>query len=438
MKRWYKQAMTAVLAAVLLLCTGCSLDVEQYLRPPQTHGAQQAAQQALEKYIQDSGKDGNRYTLCYPVEGEHTAAFILCDATGRPVMDEPGKATMAVAFYALDTAPNDTHIHLLHRAENEWVSIADTVGGSSAILQAAFGDLDGDGIAELVTGWDTYNTRDRRLDVFSLANGLATVAGSRVYNRLYTGALTADKRDSLVLLRVENGAVSASLNYVTDGALYTEGQVWLDSDIQQFTGITRCQLDEDTVGLYLDAIKNTDTAITELLYIEDGMLRAPYCNQTRRLNTATARPVGFAMRDVDGDGRMEIPQCRLLDGYNAGDSTPDYAYLTDWMSWDRTTGIWSVAVSTVLNVADGYYITVDGAQREAVTTTYDEKTHRLTLLTVADAKPLVRLQPIAEEREDGYTVLFRESDEYAGCEVWFDDARLTADAVRDMVVRWEA
>ncbi len=436
MKRQNKRIIAVVLAAVLLLCTGCSLDVEQFLRPPKTHGEQQAVQKALETYLQDSGQSSRRYTLRYPVEGEHTAAFILCDASGRPERDDLSKATLAVAFYSTDSAPNDTHINLLRRQGNEWVSIADTVGGSSAILQAAFGDLDGDGMAELMTGWDAYSGRDRRLDVFSLANGLTMISGSRRYTRMFTGTMTADGRDSLVMLRMENASVYATLSYVSDSTLYDSNQVYLDSGIQQVVGMQMGRLNNDAYGLYVDAVKDNNTLITELLYVDDGTLYAPFCQQASRLNSGTARPLDFTMRDVDGDGQIEIPQCQVLDGYDAEAALPDYAYRADWMSWGIDAG-WAVDTGTIINAADGYFITLDDVANSRFTTVYDADSRTLTLKNTESGKALLRLRPVSKNHDDEYVVLYEADDYSVGCEAWFDSTYLDLNSVRYMVAQWE-
>ncbi len=427
--------MAAAVAAVLCLLCGCSLDVEQYLRPPKTRGEQQAVQQALETYIRDSGQSDSRYSLCYPVEGEHTAAFILCDAAGKPLVDTATSASLAVAFYATQSAPNDTHINLLRREANEWVSVADTVGGAADILQVAFGDLDGDGMAELITGWDTYNSRERRLTVFSLA-GLTRQADDRAYTRLYVGNLTATDKDSLLLLRIAGDGVSATLEGYEDGKLTSRGQVWLDSDIQQFTGMALCRLAGGVHGLYVDAVKGTDTAITELIYVDGSGLHAPFCHQASRINTVTARPAGFAFKDIDGDALVEIPQCNLIASYTQAESTPDYAYETAWMAWDYVTGEWTTRARTVVNAADGYLIVTDGLP-SGLTTEYAADKKELTLLTVADERPLLRLRPLTGKDDKTYTELFSAADGYAGCEVWFDDSRLDMNTVRYAVARLE-
>lgn len=422
-----------LLAAVLFLCSGCSLDVEQFLRPPKTQGEQQAVQTALETYIRDSGQAGNRYTLRYPVEGEHTAAFVLCDASGKPISGADEGAQLALAFYAMSSSPNDTHINLLRREGEEWVSVADIVGASTDILQVAFGDLDGDGTAELLTGWDTYNSRDHRLSVFSLTENLTVLSDDRVYNRLFVGELIADGKDSLLLLRMAGDEVTASVETVQDRTLVTLGQVMLDSEIQQFNKMTLCRLTDSVNGLFVDAVKGAGTAVTELIYYDNGVLNAPFCNQAGRVNTVTARPAGFVMRDVDGDAMVEIPQCTLLPDHVIGQSIPDYAYCTDWLVWDVATGEWRVKMHTIVNTADGYLVSLDERQKDTVTTTYDMSERQMTVWDTDRGRPLLKLRISVDGEQEGYTALFEATDGYDGCEVWFDEEVLNVDTVRYMV-----
>lgn len=426
----------AVMLSVVVLCTGCSLDVEQFLRPPKTQGEQQAVQLALETYIRDSGQSGSRYTLCYPVEGQHTAAFILCDAEGNPTQNEDSDAAVAVAFYAMGASPTDTHINMLRRQGDEWASVADVVGASSDILQVAFGDLDGDGTSELLTGWDTYNSRDHRLKVFSLADSLKTLSDNRLYTRLFTGNLTATGRDSLLLLRIAgNGEVYASLETMQDNRLTSMGRVFLDGGIQQFTAMTLCRLADDVHGLYIDAIKGTDTAITELVYYDADGLHAPFCDKRSLINTATARPSGFAMRDVDGDAVMEIPICTLLPTHTVEEGVADYAYRTDWIRWDYQTREWVPTMSTILNSADGYLVALNEQLRDTVTSSYDEENRELTVVSLTDDRPLLRLRTPSGDKDKNYVQLFEPSEGFVGCEVWFDEQTLDMDTVRYMVSR---
>jgi hypothetical protein len=59
----------------------------------------------------------------------------------------------------------------------------------------------------------------------------------------------------------------------------------------------------------------------------------------------------------------------------------------------------------------------------------------LTLQSTIDGKPLMRLRLSGGETDHAYMRLFEPTDNYAGCEVWFDDTQLDIDTVRYMVVR---
>ena len=170
----------ALLCAALLTLSGCSLDVESYLRPPEVGDQQRSVQTALGQYIRDTF-GGIRYMAEYPVEGENTSAFLLCDSDGFSVTDS-GKATLAVAFYSVSYSPEQTHMNLLKKSGDQWVSVADVVGIGVDISQVATGDLDGDGTAELITGWTTYDTRLRRLEVYTFQDGLTLVDDSNLYS----------------------------------------------------------------------------------------------------------------------------------------------------------------------------------------------------------------------------------------------------------------
>ena len=121
-----------LLITLVLVCTGCGLDVESYLHPPRVGGQQQAVQAALETYLRDVGGNNLRYTLEYPLEGAHTAAFILCDEKGYPIRDT-ATAYTALAFYSLSSAPDITRMNRLQRSGDEWVSVADTVSDTMGI-----------------------------------------------------------------------------------------------------------------------------------------------------------------------------------------------------------------------------------------------------------------------------------------------------------------
>lgn len=380
MKKRCVVRLFAQIAVLICLCTGCSLDVESFLQPPRAQGEHQAIQLALETYLGESGTAVGRYSLLYPSTGAYTSAFVLCDSSGRPTQEDGDGVAMAVAFYALAAAPEQPHVNLLYRQDGTWISADDRVGYGADIQQVAFGDLDGDGLAELLTGWSTYNSQDHRLAAFSMKDGLRVFSSDLVYTQLYAGDITGTGRDSLLLFRIgSENMVTATLQQMRDGQLVSTDTVRLDGQIQQFKGMTLCSLAQGVQGLYVDALKTADTLMTEILYYADGKLHAPLYDAASNATTETARAASIASRDVDGDGRVEIPHCRLLPGHTVADKDVSTAWFTTWRAWDYATGLWKTGPQGIVNIADGYMIWLDEAVQDTMTTAYDANSRTLDL-----------------------------------------------------------
>ena len=430
--------MLVVLLAVLLVCTGCSLDVESYLRPPQVGGQQQAVQAALETYLRDSGGDV-RYTLEYPVEGAYTAAFILCDAQGFPVTDN-APAHTALAFYSRASAPDVTRMNRLQRSGDEWVSVADTAGEGAAVRQVAFGDLDGDGTAEIMTGWTTYSTGAYRLAIYGSDGGLTPISRDKVYSAMYVGDLTAAGYDSLLLLTLGGGdRATASLETLRDGTLVTLDTAPLDGGIRQFGGMTLCRLTQDVHGLFVDGFKAEDVTVTELIYYDDTGLCTPFYDAAANATTVTARVGRTAARDVDGDALVEIPYNTLLEGYTSADVG---GTVTLWQGWDYTTRTWQERSHTLLNETDGYMVVLSDEMRTNLTTAYDTATRTLSLtdgvsgqawlwVSVGEDTPPV---PDADVHWIGIPLFSNKKGE-SGYYAWYDPTVLTAEKIHYMVTR---
>lgn len=427
--------VTILLLALVLLCTGCSLDVESYLHPPRVGGQQQAVQAALETYLRDVGGHNVRYTLEYPVEGAHTAAFILCDEQGYP-LEGDATAYTALAFYSLATAPDVTRMNRLQYTGGQWVSVADTAGEGASVRQVAFGDLDGDGHAEVLTGWTTYSTGSYRLAVYSHDGTPTPLSRDRVYTSMYVGDVTAAGYDSLLLLTVGSGdRVTASLETLSAGQLTTVDTVPLDGGIRQFGDMTLCRLAEDVHGLFVDGFKEEDVTVTELIYYDATGLKTAFYEAATNATPITTRVGRIAARDMDGDALVEIPYNTILEGHTATDVG---GAVTLWRGWDYTTRTWQDRSYTLMNEADGYMVVLGEDHRTHLNTAYDFDTRTLSLMNTAAEQTWLWLTvggdtPPADGLER--LPLFRSEGEEGGYYAWYDPSVITAEKIRYMVTR---
>lgn len=429
-----KMKWLPLLCAAALTLSGCSLDVESYIRPPKVGDQQQAVQTALGEYIRDT-YGGVRYTAEYPVEGDSTAAFLLCDSDGFTVTDSQ-QASQAVAFYSVAFASEQTHVNLLRKSGDQWVSVADTVGTGADISQVATADLNEDGTAELITGWTTYDTRIRRLEVYGLQDGLTLLDDSVTYSAMYVGDLTADGENNLLVLNaLTEERVTASLYGMRDGSLTATETVSLDGGITRFGDMTLCRLNDKVHGLYVEGI-TADTVVTELIYYDMEGLCAPFYEAAANRTPVTTRTRRLAAADIDGDGMVEVPTHTLLPGHTEQDVG---GTVTRWRVWDYTTGKWRDHSATLVNPADGYLVTL--TDWSTLDTSYDKDTRTLTLLNRTTHRRYLWLTvgddltepPVAGLKQ---MALFGEGD--TGYYAWYDPAVLEAERVRYMVTRLTA
>lgn len=421
------------LACVLaLLCTGCSLDVESFLQPPKIGGQQQAVQTALETYVRDTAGAGVRFIPEYPMSGDYAAAFTLCDSQGFPVEGNQQPAT-AVVFYSLSTAPEETRVNLLRQDEEGWVSVADAVGTGTAIHQVAFGDLDGDGTAELITGWSGYNSRTFHLTVYGTAEGLTPLSRDLLYSSFFVGDVTASGYDDLLLLTAGN-EVSASLYGVQEGALTLRDTLRLNTPVQQFGDMTLCRLAEGVHGLFVEGFPAGDTAVTQLLLYDGAKLKAPFDNQES--TPYTTRNGHLAARDIDGDGVVEIPTHTVLEGHTADQVG---GTVTGWWCWDYATGLWQERGYSLVNQSDGYLVMLDGDVRSQLDTAYNPDTRTLTLRNTATGSAylwLVAGGPLSDPPVSGAKrlALLGTKEGREGLYAYYDPAVIGAEKIGYMVI----
>lgn len=428
-KRWMGLA-----CALTLLCTGCSLDVESFLQPPKIGGEQQAVQTALETYVRDTAGAGVRFTPEYPMAGDHTAAFTLCDSRGFPVEQEDDAAT-AVVFYSLSTDPEETRVNRLLREEDGWVSVADAVGTGTAIHQVAFGDLNGDGTAELVTGWSGYNSRAFHLTVYDTVGGLNSVSQEMLYSAFFVGDMTAAGYDSLLLLSAGTQS-SAALYEMREGVMTRLATAALDGDVQQYGDMTLCRLAEGVHGLFVEGYPTGDTATTQLLYYDSEGLHAPFTEAD--VTAYTTRTGRLPARDIDGDGIVEIPTHTLLEGHTAADVG---GAVTLWRCWDYVTRTWQERGYTLVNESDGYLVMLDEAIRQDLDTAYDPESHTLTLRNTATGAPYLWLTagaPLSDPPAEGLKQLplLGTNEGREGHYAYYDPDAIGAEKIGYMVTRF--
>ena len=137
---WKRLAVLTVGAALCLCQTGCAfpgLDAQNLMSPPRANLEQQGIYELLQG-------DSQELTFVYPRRGEHRSAIIMTDWNGDGVSD-------ALGFTALESG--GVEVHFLEKAEDRWRMAATFPNTATQVDLVCFGDLNGDGLEDVLKGW---------------------------------------------------------------------------------------------------------------------------------------------------------------------------------------------------------------------------------------------------------------------------------------------
>ena len=339
-------SLILVFAFVLSLsgCSTANLSEGDLLGPPKPAGEMHKIQKALEKAVKSSVK------LKYPTSGEYRSAFILKD------LDNNGKNDYCIALYAVgEEASQNIHINVIKNNNGEWISMHDTYYASSNVEMIDFHDFTGDGILDIIVGFNVYSGVDKQVAVYSLEKESLVTRLLEPYDQFLFTDLNGDKEKEIFVLNHDAATSSATAKLYTfnKNGITELGSCKLDGSISSYHVPTETTLANGQPAILVDAIKGKGL-ITEAIFIKNNNLFAPFINEASGQNILTQRENSISCKDINGDGRLDIPTLRPISGVTGNDVSS--SYVTSWVNYNGT-DIFTVS-HTIMNYIDGYYLTL--------------------------------------------------------------------------------
>ncbi len=367
MKKIIALALVVTLT-VLTLCS-CSVsggDYVAYMQAPKPTGEMSDISDAFYDYAGDDVK------LSYPARGDHVSAFTLED------IDADGSRE-AVVFYTRDETEGGVapvHINIIDKRDNKWVSVDDVVTTSNAVDLVAFSDVSGDGKKEMVVGLTSVTKNENVLSLYSFDNAKLGLVVQEFYTDFILSDLTENGVDDLFVVNLKTAEKdsAAKLYTMRGNELLLNGTVYLDSNVTGYAKLQESKVG-DKKAIYIDSYKGTTSMVTDIVYIEDGVLKNPFIDTAGTENEHTLRFSTEICRDYDGDGVLDVPFTRLLPGFELRVNS-EKAYLTVWCSYDGS--LFSEKVCGYFNQADGYVVKYPMHWIDTVTIMRDSSSHMLT------------------------------------------------------------
>lgn len=398
-KKIFRLCIITVLILSLLLLTGCSgfsITADDFLSPPRANGEMYEIEQTLKKTAKTT------YTLKYPTAGEYRSAYILSD-----LMDV-GYENFALAFYSTTNEENSTfmNLKLMQKIEEKWISVNDVTVNAVGVEKVEIIDLNGDGIKEIIVGWNVYGGMDKKVTAYTL-NGLklSTIMQENYSNFMCCDLIGNNRKELFVLYHDTINAVASAKFFSFEGKeVKKSSSCSIDGTVTSYNEPVFTVLPDNTPAIHIDAIKGVGMQ-TEIIYCKKGELFSAFYDPILIENNAhpTYRNNTFASFDINADGFLDIPLNKPFDNFVNGVDESTLNPITNWCSYNgkrlRST------LQAVMNYTDGYYI--EFPERWLGCTTVDiEIENRLRTVCLWNTKKgtiiseLVKIRAISETNWD--------------------------------------
>ena len=392
-------ACFALAFSLVFLFSGCSLRftaLPNLLRPPKPIGEYSGLQEAFESYVATS--TGKNFLLKTPITGDYRSSFIMYD------VDNDGEEE-AFVFYTPNKEQSTVRVHFMDSQNGQWTLHNDFPGIGSDVYSVAFADLNGDGVSEMLVGWNLFDSKESKmLSVYqysSTENGpVINTLARETFSAMLPVDIDRDGSVEIFLLTPETTgtahAAVGKLLKMENGSLAMVSKVMLDPKTLNYVSIKEEDLGiQVPLKIYIDANAGASGMITEIVYwnSQSQKLVAPLYDEKKGINPVTRRYEPIASRDINNDAIFEVPVQIILpdsgyaspnllssDAMGAVQTDPaveeQKLYLTKWVQFQEfepQTG--KVVAYSSINYSDGYMFFYPDQWVE------DEKIPKITIIS---------------------------------------------------------
>lgn len=395
-----KRFLLLLIGSLTLLLTGCSFaggEMSALLTPPALSVGREALNKAIKNTI------GEEYELVYPLAGSYRTGIISVD------LNSDGE-TEGVCFYRPTRSDGKLSFLVMQNQSGNWTLLCKVESEAASVGRVAFGDLDANGISEIVVGWQYLSDAEGSYNVYSMENGEAV----SYQTGLYTRFIMMEGEPARLLVMSRNSAtkaVTASLIGAENGVIGLVNTVAMYGRAVDYLALTSAVTSENDQAVYVDEQLENGQYFTEVLAIdEQGRLTNELLNQPE---ASSLRYTAISCQDIDHDGVPEIPVEEALPSYLRS-GVEEHLYLICWNSFDGKT-LTPVSHSFV-DVTEGFSVDYPDDWYGKVTVERAEDENRSFVFKTVEGEALftIRVCSLTEytesQAEAGWSKLYSDSD----------------------------
>ena len=346
MKKYFATFIFLAVAAIFvtILCLVSFEPLDSLMKPPSSDGENLEIQQVFEKYI-----DKN-YKLRAPLHGDYRSAFIFKDI-------DNDKQDEVFVFYSEEDSPETVRFCYLAKADGIWSVISDYESAYSEILKVDFSDVNSDGTAEMLVGWEIYqNDLTRNLFVYSLGKSATSIYNCQ-YSDYYVVDFDSNGVDDIAVF--QNTDTYEGITFSVMSCLKNNftclDSVELDASVYSIKSVSfERTTRKSNIRAYIDGYKTDSGIVTECVYWDYANRCLEKIKDINGSNILSARLTNISCRDINLDGIFEIPvEEQLADSkiITSENKSPAVQSVIKWMQISKN-GFLTISTQLVYNNND--------------------------------------------------------------------------------------
>ena len=256
-----------------------------------------------------------------------------------------------IAFFSM-LGDSKLMIHIFDFIDGDYTVTEVIEGVGSGFESVRYVDMDGDGVVELVVGWQ-MGVALKHMTIFSIKDFHSVLLAERHFAEIAVLDLLGNGNSSVVAISLptpESGAAAEMFTMMPDGEIVSY-EARLSIGIETISRILAGKLLDGAPALFIDSGGRFDDGglVTDICTYRDGSFVNISAKSASGISDETVRSL-ISSSDVIKDGIVKVPMPRRL---RAQSETPYYAI--DWYAYNSL-GHSSLALTTYHNNFDEWFL----------------------------------------------------------------------------------
>jgi hypothetical protein len=295
-----------------------------------------------------------------PTSGPNRHAVQLRD------LDGDGRSE-AIAFFNMP-ADSTLKIYIFVVEQGDYAVAEIIEGVGTAIESVRYADMDGDGVVELIVGWQ-MGASLKHMVVYSIKGLRAAPLAQAEYTGITVFDLSGDGNDDVLVFRLatqESGAMAELFVLMPDGEVVRE-EARLSNGVESIARVVTGKLFDGVPAIFVESEGRFDAGslVTDICIRGDDGFANISIKGSGGVSEETVRS-RLDSTDINEDGVVKVPIPRLL---KAQSETAYYAI--DWYAF-HSDGSSSLALTTYHNNSDEWYLIMPNDWRGKVSVRRDD------------------------------------------------------------------